>query len=54
MSNIFNSLIHEKYSFNGMSELLDVLASVVSGFAIPLRDSHIEFFKETFIPLHKV
>jgi serine/threonine-protein phosphatase 2A regulatory subunit B' len=30
------------------------LASIISGFAVPLRDEHVVFFKNVIIPLHKV
>lgn len=50
----FNTLIHENYKFNGTSELLDILASVISGFAVPLREEHVVFFHNIIIPLHKV
>ncbi|MBQ3627310.1 MAG: hypothetical protein II948_11275, partial [Synergistaceae bacterium] len=32
-------------NFNGASELLDIMASIISGFAIPLREEHVIFFK---------
>ena len=54
ITDLFNSLIHENYKFNGTSELLDILASIISGFAIPLRTEHINFFHNIIIPLHKV
>jgi len=54
MNDSFYTLIHETYKFNGASELLDILASIISGFAIPLRDEHLIFFKTVIIPLHKV
>lgn len=50
----FNTLINETYKFNGTSELLDILASVISGFAVPLREEHVIFFHNIIIPLHKV
>ena len=50
----FNTLIHETYKFNGTSELLDILASVISGFAVPLREEHVVFFHNIIISLHKV
>jgi len=50
----FYTLIHENYKFNGASELLDILASIISGFAVPLREEHVYFFKTVIIPLHKV
>ena len=42
------------HKFNGASELLDILASIISGFAVPLREEHVIFFKNIIIPLHKV
>jgi len=48
------TLIHENYKFNGVAELLDILASIISGFAVPLREEHVKFFKNVIIPLHKV
>ena len=50
----FFELIHETHKFNGAAELLDILASIISGFAVPLRDEHVIFFKNVIIPLHKV
>ena len=50
----FYTLIHETHKFNGAAELLDILASIISGFAVPLRDEHVIFFKNVIIPLHKV
>eukprot|EP00742_Colponemidia_sp_Colp-10_P000521 GILJ01000567.1.p1 GENE.GILJ01000567.1~~GILJ01000567.1.p1 ORF type:complete len:452 (+),score=85.49 GILJ01000567.1:173-1528(+) len=46
--------IHETERFNGVPELLDILASIISGFAVPLRDEHKEFFVHIIVPLHKV
>ncbi len=54
ITDTFNTLIHEAYKFNGTSELLDILAAVISGFAVPLREEHIIFFHNIIIPLHKV
>ncbi len=50
----FYMLIYEEPKFNGAAELLDILASVISGFAVPLRPEHVEFFNKVIIPLHKV
>lgn len=54
INDCFHTLIHENYKFNGASELLDILASIISGFAVPLREEHVIFFKTVIIPLHKV
>lgn len=54
ITDCFHTLIHENYKFNGAAELLDILASIISGFAVPLREEHVIFFKTVIIPLHKV
>lgn len=54
ITDCFHILIHEIHKFNGASELLDILASIISGFAVPLREEHVIFFKNIIIPLHKV
>jgi serine/threonine-protein phosphatase 2A regulatory subunit B' len=54
ITDCFYTLIHENYKFNGAAELLDILASIISGFAVPLREEHVYFFKTVIISLHKV
>ncbi|OMJ76117.1 hypothetical protein SteCoe_24559 [Stentor coeruleus] len=54
INDCFLTMIHETQRFNGASELLDILASIISGFAVPLREEHVIFFKNVLIPLHKV
>ena len=54
ITDTFHTLIHENVKFNGAPELLDILASIISGFAVPLREEHIIFFKTIIVPLHKV
>ena len=54
ITDLFHILIHEIHKFNGTSELLDIMASIISGFALPLREEHVIFFKNIIIPLHKV
>jgi serine/threonine-protein phosphatase 2A regulatory subunit B' len=49
MNECFYSLIHETHKFNGAAEILDILASIISGFAVPLRDEHVIFFKNVII-----
>ena len=51
--NYFNFWIIELNKTNGEGELLDVLASIISGFSIPLREEHTNFFNNIIIPLHK-
>jgi serine/threonine-protein phosphatase 2A regulatory subunit B' len=39
---------------NGMTELLELLASITNGLSVPLKEEHSEFFKMVIVPLHKV
>ncbi|KAJ8466644.1 hypothetical protein OPV22_029196 [Ensete ventricosum] len=43
--------IYEKH--NGIAELLEILGSVISGFALPLKEEHKLFLVRALIPLHK-
>lgn len=54
ITNCLYTLIHENIKFNGVSELLDILTSIVSGYIIPLKEEHILFFNTVIIPLYKV
>lgn len=54
ITDCFLTLVHESYKFNGAPELLDILASIISGFAVPLREEHVIFFRNVITPLHKV
>ena len=54
MNEMLLSLVHEKDKFNGTAELLDILASIISGYAVPIRAEHITFFETILIPMHKV
>uniref|UniRef100_A0A1D1ZDJ9 Serine/threonine protein phosphatase 2A regulatory subunit n=1 Tax=Anthurium amnicola TaxID=1678845 RepID=A0A1D1ZDJ9_9ARAE len=53
VSNIFYRFVFETEKHNGISELLEVLGSVISGFALPLKEEHKMFLCRALIPLHK-
>ncbi|MQL89502.1 hypothetical protein Taro_022083 [Colocasia esculenta] len=53
VSNIFYRFVFETERHNGIAELLEVLGSVISGFALPLKEEHKMFLWRTLIPLHK-
>jgi serine/threonine-protein phosphatase 2A regulatory subunit B' len=38
---------------NGIAELLEILGSIINGFALPLKPEHIDFIKQSLVPLHK-
>lgn len=48
------SIIHEGKQLNGASELLSILASMISEFPEPLKENHIDLFMHIIIPLHKI
>jgi len=53
-SNIFIRFIYETEHFNGVGELLEILGSIINGFALPLKAEHKQFLLKILIPLHKV
>lgn len=53
MSNIFYRFVFETEKHNGITELLEIFGSVVSGFALPLKEEHKIFLWRVLIPLHK-
>lgn len=53
INNIFYRFIFETEKFNGIAELLEILGSIISGFALPLKEEHKLFLVRTLIPLHK-
>ena len=38
---------------NGIAELLEILGSIINGFALPLKDEHKVFLIKVLMPLHK-
>lgn len=53
INNIFLRFIYETESFNGVGELLEILGSIINGFALPLKAEHKVFLMKVLIPLHK-
>lgn len=53
IQNIFLKYIHEDESENGISELLEILGSIINGFAHPIKEEHKIFLKRYMLPLHK-
>eukprot|EP00495_Collosphaeridae_sp_1-RS-2012_P001227 TRINITY_DN127_c0_g1_i2.p1 TRINITY_DN127_c0_g1~~TRINITY_DN127_c0_g1_i2.p1 ORF type:complete len:260 (+),score=27.77 TRINITY_DN127_c0_g1_i2:172-951(+) len=51
---IFYILIFTESKHSGVSELLEILGSIINGFALPLKKEHVRFLKTVLIPLHKV
>jgi hypothetical protein len=53
ISQVFFRFIYETGRHNGIAELLEILGSIINGFAIPLKKEHIQFLENALIPLHK-
>jgi serine/threonine-protein phosphatase 2A regulatory subunit B' len=54
INNVFFHFIYETEKHNGIAELLEILGSIINGFALPLKDEHKLFLTRVLLPLHKV
>ncbi|CAH9076845.1 unnamed protein product [Cuscuta europaea] len=53
ISNVFYQFVIETEKHNGISEMLEIFGSVITGFALPLKEEHKIFLWRALIPLHK-
>ncbi|CAN1124227.1 Serine/threonine protein phosphatase 2A 59 kDa regulatory subunit B' gamma isoform [Linum perenne] len=53
INNVFYRFVFETERHNGIAELLEILGSIVNGFALPLKEEHKLFLIRALIPLHK-
>eukprot|EP01056_Protomagalhaensia_sp_Gyna25_P005690 Protomagalhaensia_sp_Gyna_25__5689@NODE_809_length_2570_cov_14_231134_g637_i0_p1_GENE_NODE_809_length_2570_cov_14_231134_g637_i0NODE_809_length_2570_cov_14_231134_g637_i0_p1_ORF_typecomplete_len325_score47_76B56/PF01603_20/2_1e125Peroxin3/PF04882_12/0_42Peroxin3/PF04882_12/2NAD2/PF18782_1/2_5e02NAD2/PF18782_1/0_25NAD1/PF18778_1/4_6e03NAD1/PF18778_1/4_3e03NAD1/PF18778_1/0_21YqzH/PF14164_6/0_42_NODE_809_length_2570_cov_14_231134_g637_i0121975 len=53
IQHVFSRYIYENDSQHGVSELLEILGSIINGFAQPLKEEHKTFLQKSMIPLHK-
>lgn len=53
VSNVIYRFVFETERHNGIAELLEIFGSVISGFALPLKEEHKLFLQRALIPLHK-
>ncbi|KAL3569564.1 hypothetical protein D5086_029454 [Populus alba] len=53
INNIFYRLVFETERHSGIGELLEILGSVINGFALPMKEEHKLFLVRALIPLHK-
>jgi len=54
INNIFYQVIYVSQRHNGLAELLEILGSIINGFATPLKEEHQRFLRNVLVPLHKV
>eukprot|EP01112_Ceratiomyxa_fruticulosa_P009783 TRINITY_DN2568_c0_g1_i1.p1 TRINITY_DN2568_c0_g1~~TRINITY_DN2568_c0_g1_i1.p1 ORF type:complete len:610 (+),score=92.20 TRINITY_DN2568_c0_g1_i1:345-2174(+) len=50
---LFCTFVYETGRHNGIAEILEVLGSIINGYAIPLKDEHRTFLEKVLLPLHK-
>lgn len=53
IQNVFYRFIYETERHNGIAELLEILGSIINGFALPLKLEHTRFLSRALITLHK-
>lgn len=53
ISNAFYSFVYETERHNGIGEMLEILGSIINGFALPLKTEHVVFLEKALIPLHR-
>ncbi|KAF1774522.1 Armadillo-type fold [Phytophthora cactorum] len=53
ISNVFYRFVYETERHNGVGELLEILGSIINGFAMPLKAEHLQFLIRALVPLHK-
>merc|ERR1740121_1153216 len=50
IQHVFFKVTYESESHNGVGELLEILGSIINGFALPLKDEHKDFLIKALIP----
>lgn len=49
----FSRYIDTTSKHHGIAELLEILGSIINGFALPLKKEHLQFLRKSLMPLHK-
>eukprot|EP00434_Breviolum_minutum_P031306 symbB.v1.2.027686.t1/scaffold2841.1/size69124/4 len=50
----FYKVLYEGDVYNGVGELLEIMGSIINGFALPLKEEHKDFLVRALVPLHKL
>ncbi|KAF4373127.1 hypothetical protein CsatB_008473 [Cannabis sativa] len=53
INNVFYRFVFETEKHNGIAEVLEIYGSIISGFALPLKEEHKIFLRRVLIPLHR-
>ena len=54
INHTFYQFLYETKSHRGVSEILEILGSIINGFTVPLRPEHRVSLERSLIPLHKM
>ena len=54
ISNKCLELIYGTIYFPGITEILEVLGSIINGFACPIKAEHVQFLNQILLPLHSL
>jgi hypothetical protein len=54
ISHAFLRFVYETERHCGASELLEILGSIINGFALPLKAEHVTFLEKVLMPLHRL
>jgi len=54
INHIFSKVIYRDVRDNGIAELLEILGSIINGFALPLKTEHKQFLRNVLVPLYKL
>lgn len=52
IQNIFFTYMYETHYFSGINELLEIMISIINGYAVPLKNEHKDFLVRILLPLH--
>ena len=53
INHVFYRFVFETERHAGIAELLEILGSIINGFALPLKEEHKAFLSRALMPLHK-
>eukprot|EP00375_Theileria_parva_P002930 XP_765611.1 hypothetical protein [Theileria parva strain Muguga] len=53
IENVFIHFVYDTEVHYGITELLEILGSIINGFAIPLKEEHKHYLRKALAPLHK-
>jgi hypothetical protein len=53
ITGVFMRVAHDHHLHNGIAELLEILGSIINGFAVPIKTEHVTMLQRALLPLHK-